>query len=49
MLDLSDESEQYGGDDYGDQAGGGSMPSYDTMYHTRFYHQKNSMDVQVSL
>ena len=66
-IDSSDESEQYGGDDYGDQAGGRSMPWYgdyhnwpaysagysqpycDTMYHTRFYHQKNPMDVQVSL
>ena len=26
-----------------------SQPYCDTMYHTRFYHQKNPMDVQVSI
>ena len=28
---------------------GYSQPYCDTMYHTRFYHQKNPVDVQVSL
>ena len=31
------------------QYSGYSQPYCDTMYHTRFYHQKKPVDVQVSL